>query len=136
MCRSGNQFQELQHLIGAESFDQEIWQAQTNRTRVHRGNNSGLKRGKWNRICVHPSKKADAEQLHRAIQWFANKRCSGCNVVPNHSGVKGRVSELDGRLQPQQTTRKSGQSAPSHIQSIATKPNKPQQTLLISNCPG
>ncbi len=139
LCRSGNQFQELQHLVGPESFDQEIWQAQTNqygqRPRVHHVNNSGLEPGKWNRICLHSTRKSDAEQLHRAVQWFSEKRCSGCNVVPNHSGGQGRVSALDGRLQPQQTTRKSGQSAPNHIQSIATKPNQPQLTLLISNCP-
>lgn len=139
MCRSGIQFQELQHIVGAESFDQAVWQTQANPngqwSRIHRDHNAVLERGTRNRICLHPTRKADAEQFHRAIQWFAEKRCSGCNIIPNHSGSQGRISALDGRLQQQQTTRKSWQSAANPILSIATKPNQPQLILLISNCP-
>ena len=100
ICRSGIQFQELQHIVGAESFDQAVWQTQANPngqwSRIHREHNAVLERGTRNRICVHPTRKADAEQLHRAIQWLTEKRCSGCNIIPNHSGSQGRISALDG----------------------------------------
>jgi hypothetical protein len=74
-----------------------------------------LEQGTRNRVCVNPTREADAEQFHRAIQWFVEKRCFGCYVVPNHSGGQGRISAFDGRLQPQQTTRKSWQSAANPI---------------------